>query len=134
MKLLHKFYSWLTGKNLNSAPKTLILDQMNEPRPLPLGMTEFEEWSDRIISGAMLPAETSSQKFALAEMIMHLKATDDHCNDGFFVKSLRKVAANQIALAKMTEIRDAAKARLAAEVTNITPLPGLNDKKPKNGA
>ncbi len=115
MNLFYRLIAWLTGKNLNSTPKALVLDQLNEMRPLPLGMTEFEEWSDRLIAGALLPADPMSQKFALAEMIMHLKPTDDHCNDGFFIKSLRKTAANQIAHAKMMEIRDAAKARLALE-------------------
>jgi hypothetical protein len=115
MKFVHKAIAALTGKNLASAPKSLIIDQMNEPRPLPLGMLEFDAWSDRIIAGAMVTADPMSQKFALAEMIMHLKPTDDHCNDGFFIKSLRKVASNQIALAKMTELRDSAKTRLAEQ-------------------
>lgn len=95
-----------------------IIDQMNEPRALPIGMTEFEEWSDRIISGTLLPANPeaiSSQKFALANMLMHLSPTTDHESDGYFIKSLRKYAINQIADAKRTELRDAAKARLAAE-------------------
>lgn len=115
INLFYRFVGWLTGKNLVSTPKSLVLDQMSEMRPLPLGATEFEEWSDRIISGAMLPADVQSQKFALAEMIMHIKSTEDHCNDGFFIKSLRKSAANQVAHAKMAEIRNAAKSRLAAK-------------------
>lgn len=96
------------------------VDMMNEKRPLPVGMTEFEEWSDRIISGTLLPAEPESQKFALATMLMHLSPTIDHECDGYFIKSLRKSAVNQIAHAKMTEIRDIAKARLAKEEAEKT--------------
>lgn len=92
-----------------------ILRQMKESRPLPLGMSEFEEWSDRIISGTLLKADPESQKFALATMLMHLSPTTDHECDGYFIKSLRKSAINQIADAKMRELRDKAKARLAAE-------------------
>jgi len=104
-------------------PIAKIIDQMNEPRPLPLGMTEFDEWSDRIIAGTLLPADPESQKFALASMLMHLSPTTDHESDGYFIKSLRKSAINQIAHAKMTEIRDAAKARLAAEpLTVVAPV------------
>lgn len=96
-------------------PVTKIVDEMNEKRPLPTGMTEFEEWSDRIISGTLLPAEPESQKFALATMLMHLSPTTDHETDGYFIKSLRKAAINQIAHAKMTEIKNAAVARKQAE-------------------
>lgn len=118
MIFIYRIIAWITGKNLKSTPKALILDQMSEPRPLPLGMSEFEVWADRIISGAQLPADKMSQKFALADMIMHLKPTDDHCNDGYFIKTLRKVAANQIALAKMQEFRDSAKSKLAEQETH----------------
>lgn len=98
-----------------------IVKQMLEPRALPLGAKEFDIWSDRIISGALLPANSDedkekliqSQKFALATMLMHLSPTTDHECDGYFIKSLRKSVINQVAHAKMEEIRNAAKARLA---------------------
>lgn len=115
MKLIYKLIAKVLGKNPDFIPTEIIIDQMNEKRPLPTGMTEFDEWSDRIISGTLLPAEPDSQKFALATMLMHLPPTSDHECDGYFIKSLRKAAVNQIAHAKMTEIRDAAKARLKAE-------------------
>jgi hypothetical protein len=123
MKALYKAIARLTGKNPKAAPKSLVLEQMNELRPLPLGMTEFDEWSDRIISGAMLTADIQSQKFALAEMITHIKPTEDHCTDAYFIKALRKVASNQVALEAMKRHRDQVKARLAKEITNDKPLP-----------
>lgn len=113
--LLFKMWAWIMGKNASNAPVELIHDQMRELRPLPMGAVDFEVWADRIISGALVPAEPESLKFALASMIMHLGPTEDHKEDIFFMKQLRKSAVNQVADAKMKEIRDAAKARLAAE-------------------
>ena len=114
--LWHKFFAWLFETNSENTPPDVILEQMLELRPLPLGSTEFDVWADRIISGALVTgASVESQKFALADMILHLKATEDHMHDMFFIKSLRKVAVNQVATAKREEIRNAAKARLAAE-------------------
>lgn len=95
--------------------KTINEKALNEKRPLPTGMDEFDQWADRIITGTLLPADPDSQKFALATMLMHLGPTVDHETDLFFIKSLRKAAVNQIAHAKMTELRDKAKARLAEE-------------------
>ena len=86
--------------------KKKIMQQLLEKRPLPIGMTEFEEWSNRIISGALIPAEVEDQKFALADMITHLGPTEDHKEDAHFIKYLRKVAVNQIAVAKREEIRN----------------------------
>jgi len=105
----------LTGKNSSLTPKSTILNQMEEKRPLPLGMTEFEEWSNRIISGAMLPADPDSQKFALANMLMHLGPTTDHEVDAYLIKSLRKYAINQVADAVRRDLHAKAKERLAAE-------------------
>ncbi len=102
--------------NSEDTPSHEILEQMLEPRPLPMGRKEFDAWSDRIISGALIPGATAaSQKWALAEMIMHLKPTDSHCPDAHFIHCLRKSAANQVAYAVMEELRAAEKARLAAE-------------------
>ena len=109
--LLAKF----TGKNSSNTPVDVIITQMTEKRPLPTGMTEFDEWADRIISGTLLPATPESQKFALAQMLIGFKPTEDHECDAYFIKSLRKSAINQIAAAKMDELRAAAKARLLAQ-------------------
>lgn len=120
-----QLYGWsakLTGKNFHSTPKETIIDQMNEPRPLPMGRKEFDEWSDRIISGALLPPSKEdsailleTQKFALASMIMHLGPTESHKPDAFFIHSLRKGAINQVAHAVSKELHEAAKARTQAD-------------------
>lgn len=93
-----------------------IAKSLTERQPLPMGRKEFEEWSDRIIQGALIPGATpESQKFTLANLILHLGPTESHKEDAFFIHSLRKFAVNQVADAMRCEIRDAAKARLALE-------------------
>lgn len=118
----------LRGKNSSSTPAPVIVSQMNEPRPLPIGRQEFEEWSDRIISGALLPADKRSQKWALAEMIMHLKPTDSHCCDAHFIHSLRKGASNQVAYAVMEELR----AQRKAEADAIAPAISIEKRDTSN--
>lgn len=115
MKLLHSLWAKIRGKNTAYTPPEVISVQMREPRPLPMGVKEFHEWSDRIIAGALVPATPDSLKFALAEMIMHLKPTDSHCADAYFIHCLRKGAANQVAFAMMEQLRGKRKEQLAAE-------------------
>lgn len=122
MKWLYSLISKLFGFNFSFTPKDVIIDQMNEPRPLPMGKSEFEEWSSRIISGALVPGGSEdpvifydSQKFCLANMILHLGPTESHKPDAFFIHSLRKFAINQVADAVRVELRDAAKARTAKD-------------------
>lgn len=116
---IHRIAAKLRGKNALSTPVAVIQGQMQELRPLPLGRQEFEEWSDRIISGAMLPATPKSLKFALAEMIMHLKPTQDHCDDAYFIHCLRKGAANQVAHAVLMELHAERKAQQDAEAPPV---------------
>jgi hypothetical protein len=115
------------GKNLASTPPDVIRDQMHELRPLPVGKSEFHEWAERIISGTMITATPESQKFALANMLLHLGPTEDHKEDIFFIKSLRKFAVNQVADDARKEIRDAEKARLEAEEQAISETEVVRD-------
>lgn len=113
MKWFHRLLAAIRGKNSAATPPDVILDQMKEPRPLPMGRKDFEEWSDRIISGAMVPGATpTSLKFALAEMVMHAKPTESHIADGYFIQCLRKAASNQICWAVITEYKEAQKQKI----------------------
>lgn len=67
------------------------------PSKLPVGMAEFHEWSDSIIDLSGKFADEVSMKFALSSMIVHLKPDQGYVSKDFFVKSLRKAAANQVA-------------------------------------
>lgn len=122
--------------------------QMNEPRPLPMGRKEFEEWSDRIISGALIPnaagkvfqiaglegdeddyaVHYESQQFALANMLMHLGPTESHKPDAYFIHSLRKFAINQVADTIRKELHEKAKARTQAQADEVNKAEGLSDK------
>lgn len=118
-------------------PKSVeaIKADLSERRPLPLGMTEFDGWSDRIIAAAAVSPNAESyesQKFALATMLLHLGPQEDFKDDAYFVHSLRKAAVNQIAHAKMQEIRDAAKARLTAQESGLKLV--TSDATPSSGA
>lgn len=122
MKLVDSMLAKGLGRNLKSTSKEVIVDQMTEPRPLPMGRKEFEEWSERIIAGALIPGGSEdiqsfldSQKFCLANMLMHLGPTESHKPDAFFIHSLRKFAVNQVAVSVRKELHDKAKARIAVE-------------------
>jgi hypothetical protein len=82
-----------------------ITQQMLEKRPLPIGRTQFEEWSNRIISGAMIDASTRSLKWALCEMVYHLAPTEAFKEDAHFILKLRKGAVNETCAAIMREIK-----------------------------
>lgn len=89
---------------------------MHEPRPLPMGRREFDEWADRIISGALVPnAIPASQRAAIASMILHLGPHESHKPDAHFIHALRKGAVNQVAHAVFLELQDEAKKRTAEE-------------------
>ena len=77
--------------------KRALKSKLQEPRELPVGMTAFHEWSDRIISGAALPATPESQKYCLANMLLNLKPTCAFETDVYFIHALRKFAINQVA-------------------------------------
>lgn len=114
--------SWFRKKPPSVAD---ITSQLNDPQPLPMGVKEFHAWSDRIISGACIPGATErDQKFALAGMVMHTKPTESFIADGYFIQSLRKVAANQVCHAMIMQYKaeqqaeaDAAKLKVVGENT-----------------
>lgn len=110
-----RLYSHLFKRNHANTPISIISDQLYEPRPLPMGKSEFDTWAERIISGAMCPAEHDSQKFALANMIMHLGPTEHMKPDIHFISQLRKVAVNQIADAVRQEIHSRVKSKADEE-------------------
>lgn len=97
-------------------PKRALKNRLEEKQPIPTGIKEFHEWSDRIIQGAMLPATPESQKFVLANIILNnLSPTTAFESDAYFINMLRKHAANQVADTMRNEIRERVKARLALE-------------------
>ena len=96
--LYYRLKAKITGKNCEATPLEVIRDQLREPRPLPMTVPEWEEWADRIVSGALVPADKESQKFAISEMVMHLSPTDDHKEDLYFIKLLLRAHLTKSAM------------------------------------
>lgn len=105
MNMFSKFFKPKTVNDAKTSSKAVI-GQMNEPRPLPMGQKEFVEWTDRIISGALIPCDDrESLVGALSAMLMNLGPTESHKPDAFFIHSLRKAATNQVAHANFQAIK-----------------------------
>lgn len=85
--------------------KTLAKLFQSKPRPLPVGLTEFNAFADRIIEMAGRFADDDSLKFALATSIIHADASKGSIPDKFFVERLRKAAANQVASQVFQDIK-----------------------------
>lgn len=119
IKYLFLFLNRLLGRNLIATPQSAIKAQLDELRPLPIGRDEFMQWSDRIISGAMVDADSDSQRFALASMVLQLGPTEAFKPDRHFVASLRKVATNQTCHTMAQEFKLAATARFEREKAEI---------------
>ncbi len=146
--LLHAILAKILGRNLRATPAATIIDQLNEPRPLPMGRVDFGDWSARIIAGALIPNESGKvfqtqdedptsdyaihfqgQQFALANMLMHLGPTESHKPDAYFVHSLRKFAVNQVADTIRKELHEKAKARTAAKAADEAATKAVDEVK-----
>lgn len=106
MSFFNFFKKNRTPVNSDRVSKKTILEQMNEPRPLPMGQKEFTDWTDRIISGALIPTDNrESLVGVLASMLMQLGPTESVKPDAFFIHSLRKAAVNEVAHANFQAIK-----------------------------
>lgn len=110
--------------------KTLKLILSYLPSKLPVGVTEFNAFADSIIELTGPFADPDSMKWAIANNIIHLPATTSHKAKQYFVRSLRKAAANQVASFIFQDIklkqqeRAAQEAAAAAKVdTDVKILP-----------
>lgn len=104
--------------------KKSALKDLNERKPLPVGVTEFNDWASRIINLTNLPqVDPEGMAFALATMVLHLGPTESHKEDAYFVHSLRKSASNQIAHAMMVDLKAKATARFKASEVPETIIP-----------
>ena len=90
------------------------------PTALPVGMTSFEAWADSIVELSGPYADKDSMRFALASMIMSLGPQRSSVPKNYFVRSLRKAAANQVASQFFQDIKlkqQAAQEAAKAEAT-----------------
>lgn len=127
------FKEWLSPKcqDLDEAMKQqqqAVLDDTHPglfhfDRPLPIGVTQFHEWSDAIIRLAKVEADPESQKFALAAMLAQLPSTEAYKSDAYFANALRKAAVNQTAGHIMEEIKTARKLKASEAVPKTDGAP-----------
>lgn len=76
------------------------------PTKLPVGMTEFHQFADEVIELAGSFADEDSMKWAISSQITHLPHTTASKPKAYFVRCLRKAAANQISAAVFIDIKD----------------------------
>lgn len=66
------------------------------PTAIPVGMSEFVKWQEKILRMSKVP-DNDSTRFASAVMVLHLNSTEDRKPMRYFVKALNKSAANECA-------------------------------------
>lgn len=101
------------------------------PTRLPLGMSEFNAWSDSIVELTGPIADADSLKWVIANEIMRLNPGRDKVAKRLFVKLLRKYAANQIAAGFVMELKQKQEQKKqqeleqqkAAEAAQVSPPP-----------
>lgn len=104
-----------TGENIEQVAD--ITKEMLEKRALPIGRTQFMEWSDRIIDGSMVKAERESLRFVLAERLQHIAPTDAFMPDANFILQLRTIAVKETAFNIFQEIKQEREKQKQAEAT-----------------
>lgn len=94
-----------TSKKTDGAPKEYTL---------PTGLTEFNEFADRLIKKAGQFADRDSMVYAIAMELIHSDPKTPF-SDEYFVTRLRKAAANQVASQVVNDIREKQAAAKAAQ-------------------
>lgn len=94
------------------------------PTRLPVGLTAFNKWCDRLYftyfpTGEQAPTE-ATQRFSIAAMVLHLDFTSFRKPNRFFGKAIRKGASNEVASYVMQDLKrkqeEAVTAARAADV------------------
>jgi hypothetical protein len=98
------------------------------PTPLPIGMQEFEHWSQSIL--AMVPQlpNNDSMRFVLAAMIQRLDPARNLVPKRYFVKALLRAAAGEVAHNIMFEAKERQKAQQQSQETATSKLQVVGTK------
>lgn len=83
------------------------------PSKLPTGMEEQELWAKSIIEMSNVP-DNDSTRFALAVMVLHIESSTDSKPKLYFVRSMNKGAANEIANAVAMDLKEKQKKQAEA--------------------
>jgi len=87
---------------MNSTIKT-ILSYL--PSKLPTGNTRYTAWLNEVTDLAGPIADVDSMQWVISNEVMRLASTKDRAPKAYFVKVLRKYAANQLAANKVMELK-----------------------------
>lgn len=111
MKFIKKFWKLCV--------KVMKLIRYRFPSKLPTGMTEHETFAASIIETYNFP-DNLSYKHTIASMILHLDPLVVRKSKSYFAHAIRKSMANQIAYAKIQEIK-ALEEKETASTTESSP-------------
>lgn len=95
-------------KLITQLTKVMRLIASHFPSKLPTGGCEFDKFFSSICQLYDFPEE-NSYKQAVCTMIMHLNPLCTRKAKYYFVRSIRKSQANQVAYHKLQEIKDSEK-------------------------
>ena len=94
------------------------------PTALPTGNTNYNKWLDEVVELAGPIADTDSLQWVISNEVMRLSSTKDKVPKAYFVKVLRKYAANQLAANKVMELKTKQQeAQNAAKLAEATAQP-----------
>jgi hypothetical protein len=88
------------------------------PTKLPIGREDFNVWSASVIRLAGVP-DNHTTRFALGVILMHFEVAKYTPTKRFFAKQLRKGAANEVAHAVISEIKEEQKKKETVAATAI---------------
>lgn len=94
------------------------------PSKLPVSIDAYHKWAEEIIFLCGKYADERSMKFAIATMVMHAESHASSISQQWFVKRLRKSAANQVASQVFIDIKTQQQAEATAQkaVVDVQPL------------
>lgn len=98
------------------------------PESLPVGLTEFEAFTDDVIELAGPYADRDSMQWVISSAIQH--SSKAKLSKQYFVQTLRKSAANQVAGQVFMNIKikqQAAEAKKAAELAQQAAAPAIQE-------
>jgi hypothetical protein len=75
------------------------------PTRLPTGMSAYNIWLDSIVELTGPIADEASLHWVISNEVMRLNSNRDRISKAYFVRTLRKYAANQIAASAVLEIK-----------------------------
>lgn len=99
------------------------------PTKLPTGMTEYQSWLASILELAGPIADKMSMEWVISNEVMVIKSGQDRIPKIFFVKRLRKFAANQLAASYVNQLKEQQKAAEEAAKAEATAKQAASDEK-----